>query len=83
VAEARIAVGCVGPVATRLDALEIALAGVSLATLEAGWPEAERAGDDLDAVSDLHGSADYKRAMAGVFAKRALALAAQRARAAA
>jgi carbon-monoxide dehydrogenase medium subunit len=83
VREARVAVGCVGPVATRLVALETALAGVPLAALEAGWPAAEGAGDDLDAVSDLHGSADYKRAMAGVFVKRALALAARRARAAA
>lgn len=81
VAEARVAVGCVGPMAARLGALETALAGVSLSTLEAGWPPAERAGDELDAVSDLHGSADYKRAMAGVFVKRALVLAARRARA--
>jgi len=83
VAEARIAVGCVGPVATRLGALETALGGLPLAAVEAGWPAADHAGDDLDAMSDLHGSADYKRAMAGVFVKRALALAARRARAAA
>ncbi|HEU4369119.1 MAG TPA: FAD binding domain-containing protein [Methylomirabilota bacterium] len=83
VTEARVAVGCVPPVATRLAALETALAGVSLATLEAGWPPAEQAGDALDAVSDLHGAADYKRAMAGVFVKRALVLAARRAKAAA
>jgi carbon-monoxide dehydrogenase medium subunit len=80
VAEARVAVGCVGPVAARLDALEAALGGVALGALEAGWRAAESAGDGLDAVSDLHGSADYKRAMAGVFVKRALALAARRAR---
>jgi carbon-monoxide dehydrogenase medium subunit len=82
VAEARVAVGCVGPVAIRLGALEAALGGVPLAVVEAGWPAADHAGDDLDAVSDLHGSADYKRAMAGVFVKRALALAARRATAA-
>lgn len=83
VAEARIAVGCVGPVATRLGALEAALGGLPLAAVEAGWSAADHAGDDLDATSDLHGSADYKRAMAGVFVKRALALAARRATAAA
>jgi carbon-monoxide dehydrogenase medium subunit len=83
VAEARVAVGCVGPVPTRLGALEAQLAGASLATLEAGFAPAAAAGEGLDAVSDLHGSADYKRAMAGVFVKRALALAARRARAAA
>ena len=71
------------PVATSLAALETALAGVSLATLEAGWPPAEQAGDALDAVSDLHGAAAYKRAMAGVFVKRALVMAARRAKAAA
>jgi len=78
VAEARVAVGCVGPVATRLPALESALAGARLGDLEAGWPDAARAGEALDAVSDLHGSADYKRAMAGVFVGRALTLAARR-----
>jgi carbon-monoxide dehydrogenase medium subunit len=83
VREARVAVGCVGPAAARLAVLEARLAGVPLAALEAGWPAAEGAGDGLDAVSDLHGTADYKRAMAGVFVKRALALAARRARAAA
>jgi carbon-monoxide dehydrogenase medium subunit len=83
VAEARVAIGCVGPVPARLPALEAALAGAPLAALEAGFPAANGAGDALDAVADLHGSADYKRAMAGVFARRALALAARRALAAA
>ena len=36
---------------------------------------------ELEALSDLHGSADYKRAMAGVIVKRALALPARRAKA--
>jgi carbon-monoxide dehydrogenase medium subunit len=80
VAEARVSVGCVGPVATRLPALEEQLTGTGLSLLEAGWPLAEGAGATLGAVSDLHGSADYKRAMAGVFVKRALALVARRAR---
>jgi aerobic carbon-monoxide dehydrogenase medium subunit len=81
--EARVAVGCVGPVATRLPDVERALRGVPLAGLEAGWARAEAAGAGLDAVSDLHGSATYKRAMAGVFVKRALAQAARRLREAA
>jgi carbon-monoxide dehydrogenase medium subunit len=80
VAEARIAVGCVGPVATRLPALESAVIGVRLTELEAGWRDAHGAGETLDAVPDLHGTAEYKRAMAGVFVGRALALAAHRAR---
>jgi carbon-monoxide dehydrogenase medium subunit len=79
VAEARLSVGSVGPVAVRLPALEAELTGVPLDRLQLGWPPAERAGETLDAVSDLHGSADYKRAMSGVFVKRALAVAARRA----
>lgn len=80
VAEARVSVGCVGPVATRLAPIEDQLRGVQLSRLESGWTPAERAGETLDAVSDLHGSVHYKRAMAGVFVKRALALAARRTR---
>jgi carbon-monoxide dehydrogenase medium subunit len=83
VAEARVSVGCVGPVATRLPALEAELAGISLAALARGFAPAAAAGAGLDAVDDLHGSADYKRHLAGVVVKRALALAARRATAAA
>jgi len=79
VAEARVSVGCVGPVATRRPALEGELAGASLASLAADWPPARRAGEGLDAVDDLHGSAEYKRHLAGVLVARGLALAARRA----
>jgi carbon-monoxide dehydrogenase medium subunit len=79
VQEARVSVGCVGPVPTRLPALERELAGVSTASLAAGFAGASGVGAALDAVSDLHGSADYKRHLAGVFVKRALATAARRA----
>jgi carbon-monoxide dehydrogenase medium subunit len=78
IAEARVAVGCVGPVATRLPELEAQLTGARLAALENGFAPAERAGDTLDAVSDLHGSAEYKRHVASVFVRRALAAAARR-----
>jgi carbon-monoxide dehydrogenase medium subunit len=41
----------------------------------------EGAGDSLDDVNaDLHGSAEYRRAMVGVFARRALTRALDRAR---
>jgi len=80
VAEARVAVGCVGPVPVRLPALESSVAGVPLSTLAEGFAAAAKAGDALDAVSDLHGSAEYKRHLVGVFAARALAAAARRAR---
>ncbi len=82
VADARIAVGCVGPVPARLASVESAVLGVSRATLEHGFAGAAQAGEGLDAVSDLHGSADYKRHLVGVFVSRALATAARRAGAA-
>ena len=83
VSAARIAVGCLGPVATRLPALEARLEEVPLATLQAGIDAREGGLADLDVVSDLHGAADYKREMAAVLVSRALATAAGRARRAA
>ena len=80
VTSARVAVGCLGPVAARLPALETRLAGASLAALAAGAIDTRDSGlADLDVVSDLHGSADYKREMAAVLVSRALATAAGRA----
>jgi carbon-monoxide dehydrogenase medium subunit len=79
VATARVAVGCVAAVPLRLTTLEHSLAGAPLATLVAGVPAARTAGDALDAISDLHGSAEYKRHLVGVFVARALAAAARRA----
>ena len=83
VATARVAVGCLGPLATRLPALEARLEGVSLATLEAGIDAREGELADLDVVSDLHGAADCKREVAAVLVARALATAARRAQRAA
>jgi carbon-monoxide dehydrogenase medium subunit len=80
---ARVAVGCLGPTAARLPALEARLAGLPLATLAAGVDTRDGGFDDLDVVSDLHGAADYKREVAAVLASRALAAAAMRARSAA
>jgi carbon-monoxide dehydrogenase medium subunit len=82
VSAARIAVGCIGPVPTRLGALEARLRGTSRRALESG---VDARGDDLttlDVVSDLHGSAEYKREVAAVLVSRALAVAAGRARSA-
>jgi carbon-monoxide dehydrogenase medium subunit len=83
VASARVAVGCLGPIAARLPALEARLAGASLAALEAGIDARDGGLADLDVVSDLHGAADYKREVAAVLVSRALATAAGRARSAA
>ena len=56
--------------AVRLGKLEQALAGQSKDTIE---KVAAGAGAELDSVnSDLHASEEYRRAMVGVFAKRAI-----------
>jgi len=76
---ARVGLTGAGSYATRLENLEQALAGkpLSAASLEAA---ARNAGTDLqDINSDLHGSADYRRAMVGVFTERALKAAMARA----
>ena len=65
--------------AVRLSALEQALAGQS-ASKEAIDTAAANAGADVQNInSDLHASEDYRRAMVGVFAKRALLAALARA----
>ncbi len=79
----RVAVGCLGPVPARLPRLEARLAGAPLSALVAGIDARDGGFADLDVVSDLHGSADYKREVGAVLVSRALALAATRARSAA
>ena len=76
IADARLALGCVGPVASRLTRSEDALRGARVAALAEDSPtvrEAARlAAEDADAIDDLHGSAEYKDHLAGVFVERAL-----------
>ena len=68
----RIAVGCVGPTPRRIYEAETMLSGKEIAAVRAGLPEAgELAGRAADAVSDLHGSADYKAYLVGVLLRRA------------
>jgi carbon-monoxide dehydrogenase medium subunit len=80
VRDARIAVGCVGPRPQRLTGAEVRLGGWSLADVER---RAEEVGAEaavaVDAVDDLHGSAEYKQDMTRVFVRRALLVAAARA----
>jgi carbon-monoxide dehydrogenase medium subunit len=83
VREARVAVGCLGPSPARLPRLEARLAGAALSALEAGIDARDGGLAALDVVSDLHGSAEYKREVAAVLVSRALAVAAGRARRAA
>src|SRR6185369_3578216 len=77
---ARIAVGCVGPRPQRLAGAEGRLGGWSLADVERRAEEVgAEAAAAIDAVDDLHGSAEYKRDMTRVFVRRALLVAAGRA----
>jgi aerobic carbon-monoxide dehydrogenase medium subunit len=75
VAEARVAVGCVGPTPRRVPDAERAVAGAPLrgpAFERAAAAAAEAVRRASVPVDDLYGSAGYKRHLAGVFAERAL-----------
>jgi aerobic carbon-monoxide dehydrogenase medium subunit len=81
IVDARVAVGCVGPTPVRLAAAEARLKGASIAELEdAARAAADIAAAGVDPADDLYGSADYKREMVAVFVRRALRIAAARAR---
>lgn len=76
---ARVGLTGAGPNATRLGEVEAALAGTAptLASVAAASKLAGAAVDDLN--SDIHASAEYRRAMIPVFTERALARALARA----
>jgi len=79
--DARIAVGCVSPRPMRVAAAEASLAGASIADVDgAARAASEIAAASVDPADDLYGSADYKREMVAVFVRRALRIAAARAR---
>jgi len=81
VAEGRLAIGCVDPRAVRVPAVEARLRGAAVADLEdAAGPVGELAANAVDPDDDLHGSGDYKREMVAVFVRRAVRIAAARAR---
>lgn len=75
---ARIGLTGAGPNALRLKTVEQALAGAS-ASMESIAAAARQAAADLSTMnSDIHASADYRRAMVPVFTRRALERALQR-----
>jgi aerobic carbon-monoxide dehydrogenase medium subunit len=77
---ARLAIGCVSARPHRIATVEAALAGRPLGTLtDLGTEVAGLAADAVDPVDDHHGRADYKRALTGVFVRRSLAAAVERA----
>ena len=77
---ARVAVGCVGPRPRRLPTVERLACGRTVTDILA---DAERlagaAAEAVEPVDDLHGSAEYKRALTRVFVRRALEVAGARA----
>ena len=75
----RIALGCVSSVAVRATAMENALASGDLSE-QAVRAAAAGLGASLDPPSDVHASADYRRHLAEVSARRAVLKAAERAK---
>jgi len=72
VQDVRISVGCVGPKAMRVEEAEAVLRQKSLADAAALVSEAgDIAGRAADAISDLHGSAEYKEHIVKVLLTRA------------
>ena len=79
VADARLAVGCIGPKAQRLTELEAKINGVTLTDMQSIFAEQKKyLRDILRPVDDLLGSAEYKLYMTGVMLGEALAQAAER-----
>jgi carbon-monoxide dehydrogenase medium subunit len=76
---ATIALGCVGLTAVMVKEAEGVLRGrpISVKTIAAAVEAAEAAADPQ---SDMRGSADYKRRLAGALVKRAIEIAVRRAR---
>jgi carbon-monoxide dehydrogenase medium subunit len=80
IGDARVAVGCVGPRPERLLGVEAACRGLTAEEISRRAGElGALAAEPVRPVDDIHGSAEYKRAMTRVFVQRALALAAARA----
>ena len=72
VQDVRIAVGCVGPKSMRVEEAEAVVRGKSLEEAAGLMAEAgDIAGRAADAISDLHGSAEYKEHIVKVLLTRA------------
>ncbi len=75
----RIAMGCVSAVPERAKAVEETLRGKEL-TPEAVTAAVQGLGQTIDPPSDVHASADYRRALIEVCAVRSVLTAAERAK---
>jgi carbon-monoxide dehydrogenase medium subunit len=72
VSDVKIAVGCAGPAPRRVEEAEALLEGKSTAEAQRNLAQAGAiAGRASEAISDLHGSQDYKEHIVGVLLKRA------------
>lgn len=71
ISDIKIAFSGLAATPLRAESVETALAGQSAddSTIEAACKDCAT---DVDALADLHGSQDYRRAMASVYAKRAI-----------
>jgi carbon-monoxide dehydrogenase medium subunit len=69
--EARVVLACVSPTPIRHGGMEEALRGAP-ATPESINEASQRIGEDLEPLGDVHGSAEYRREMARVVARRAV-----------
>ena len=70
--DVKIAVGCAGPAPRRVPEAEALLDGKSREEAERSLPQAgAAAGRASQAITDLHGSQDYKEHIVGVLLKRA------------
>jgi carbon-monoxide dehydrogenase medium subunit len=80
VQDVRLAMGCVGPTPRRVREAEALLSGKELAEVRATLSAAgELAGRAAEAVTDLHGAAEYKEYLVGVLLRRAFEQAYERA----
>jgi carbon-monoxide dehydrogenase medium subunit len=77
--DARIVLGCVGLTAIRAREAETTLRGKALEEKNV-WAAVEAARAVADPQNDMRGSADYKRMLVGILVKRAIGIAARRAR---
>lgn len=75
----RVAITGAGPMAVRLNEVEQAVLGGDGST-EAISSATANAGAGMDILGDIHASEEYRRAMVGVYARRALTQALARAR---
>jgi carbon-monoxide dehydrogenase medium subunit len=75
----RIAMGCVSAIPERAKAVEETLRGKEL-TLETVTAAVQGLGATIDPPSDVHASADYRRALIEVCAARSILAASERAK---